>query len=127
MSASFKGQTHSIHYDILVNVRSREARFRPFILAGGGMRDFRGVGTESPYQPLSSFALLTKTSQWMPVVTFGGGIKYAMSPRVLLRIEVRDYFSRFPTQVIAPAPEARLVRMAARVGTHGWPQLRILI
>ncbi|HLM97640.1 MAG TPA: hypothetical protein VK335_00055 [Bryobacteraceae bacterium] len=107
-SATFKGQTHSIHYDILLSARSREARVRPFVLAGGGMRDFRGVGTEAPYQPLSSFALLTKTSQWVPVVTFGGGIKYAISPRVLLRFEVRDYFSRFPTQVIAPAPDAHL-------------------
>jgi hypothetical protein len=107
-SATFKGQTHSIDYDILVSARPRGARLRPFVLAGGGMRDFRGVGTESPYQPLSNFALLTKTSQWTPVVTFGGGIKYAISPRVLVRIEVRDYFSRFPNQVIAPAPEAHL-------------------
>jgi len=72
------------------------------------MRDFRGVGTEAPYQPLSTFALLTKTSQWTPLVTFGGGFKIAVSPRVLLRVEVRDYFSRFPTQVIAPAPDAHL-------------------
>ncbi len=107
-SATFKGQTHSIHYDILAYARPRGARVRPFALAGGGMRDFRGVGTESPYQALSSFALLTKTSQWMPVVTFGGGIKYAMAARVLLRLEVLDYFSRFPTQVIAPAPGAHL-------------------
>jgi len=107
-SATFKGQTHSIHYDILVSGRSQRSRVRPFAVAGGGMRDFRGVGTESPYQPLSSFALLTKTSQWTPVVTFGAGIKYAISPRVLLRVEVRDYFSRFPTEVIAPAQDAHL-------------------
>ncbi len=107
-SATFKGQTHSIHYDILAYARPRGARVRPFALVGGGMRDFRGVGTESPYQPLSSFALLTKTSQWTPVVTFGGGIKYAIAARFLLRLEVLDYFSRFPTQVIAPAPGAHL-------------------
>lgn len=107
-SATFKGQTHSVHYDILVYGRPRGARLRPFAIAGGGMRDFRGVGTESPYQPLSNFALLTKTGQWTPVVTFGGGIKYTIAPRVLLRVEVQDYFSRFPTQVIAPAPGAHL-------------------
>jgi hypothetical protein len=107
-SATFKGQTHSIDYDILVSARPRGARLRPYVLAGGGIRDFRGVGTESPYQPLSNFALLTKTSQFTPAITFGAGIKYAISPRVLLRIELRDYFSRFPTQVIAPAPEAHL-------------------
>lgn len=107
-SATFQGQTHSIHYDVLVHARSARSRVRPFVLAGGGMRDFRGVGTESSYQELSNFALLTKTSQWTPVATFGGGVKYAIAPRVLLRLEVRDYFSRFPTQVIAPAPGARL-------------------
>jgi hypothetical protein len=107
-SATFQGQTHSIHYDVLIHARSARSRVRPFALAGGGMRDFRGVGTESSYQELSNFALLTKTSQWTPVATFGGGVKYAIAPRVLMRLEVRDYFSRFPTQVIAPAPGARL-------------------
>ena len=107
-SATFRGQTHSIDYDILVYARSARSRVRPFALVGGGMRDFRGVGTESSYQALSSFALLTKTSQWTPAATFGGGVKFAITPRVLLRVEVRDYFSRFPTQVIAPAPGAHL-------------------
>ena len=83
-------------------------RLQPFAAAGGGLRVFRGVGAESAYQPLSTFALLTKTSQWVPMATFGGGIKYAIRPRVLLRIEVRDYFSRFPTRVIAPAPGSHL-------------------
>ena len=72
------------------------------------MRDFRGVGTETPYQPLSSYALLTKTSQWLPLVTFGAGVKFAISPRIQFRVELQDYFSRFPTQVIAPAPDAHL-------------------
>ena len=107
-SASFKGQTHSIGYSILISSRPSEARFRPYLIVGGAMRDFRGVGTESPYQPLSDFALLTKTSQWTPALAFGGGIKYAISPRVLLRLEVQDFFSRFPNQVIAPAPGAHL-------------------
>jgi hypothetical protein len=105
-SATFKGLTHSVHYDILVHSRRRDTRMQPFAAAGGGMRLFRGVGAESSYQPLSSFALLTQTQQWVPLVTFGGGIKYAVSPRIILRIEVRDYFSRFPTKVIAPAPGA---------------------
>jgi len=107
-SATFKGQTHSIDYNILVSVRSREARLRPFISAGGGMRDFRGVGSQSPYQPLGDIVLLTKTSQWKPALTFGAGIRCAISARVSLQLEVRDYFSQFPTQVIAPAPGARL-------------------
>ncbi len=107
-SATFKGLAHSMHYDILFHARRPRARVQPFAAAGGGVRLFRGVGTESAYQPLSGFALLTKTNQWTPMATFGGGIKYALGRRVLLRVEVRDYFSRFPTKVIAPAPGAHL-------------------
>jgi len=107
-SASFKGVTQSIHYDIVVHSRAIHSRVQPFAAAGGGVRLFSGVGTETPYQPLSNFALLTKTQQWMPLATFGGGIKCAIAPRVLLRLEVQDYLTRFPTQVIAPAPGAHL-------------------
>ncbi len=107
-SATFQAQTHSIDYDVLFHARSEGSRWRPFALVGGGMRDFRGVGTEASYQPLSSFALLTKTSQWTPAAVFGGGIKFMITPRFMLRVEVRDFFSRFPTQVIAPAAGAHL-------------------
>jgi hypothetical protein len=107
-SAAFKGLAHSMHYDILFHTGRARSRVQPFAAAGGGLRVFRGAGTESAYQPLSGFALLTKTSQWVPMATFGGGIKYAIRPRVLLRVEVRDYFSRFPTHVIAPAPGSHL-------------------
>ncbi len=107
-SATFRGLTHSIHYDILVHARRSHSHVRPFAAAGGGVRLFRGVGTESAYQPLSGFALLTKTNQWTPMAAFGGGIKYVLGQRVLLRIEVQNYFSRFPTKVIAPAPGAHL-------------------
>jgi hypothetical protein len=107
-SASFKGTTQALHYDILVHGRPNRSRWQPFGAVGGGMELFRGVGAESPYQPLSNFALLTKTQQWKPVLTFGGGVRWAVSRRVRLRIEVRDYFSRFPTSVIAPAPGAQL-------------------
>jgi hypothetical protein len=107
-SASFKGATQSMHYEILLHSRATEYRVQPFAAAGGGMRIFSGVGTETLYQPLSNFALLTKTQQWMPMATFGGGIKYAITRRVRLRLEMRDYLTRFPTKVIAPAPGARL-------------------
>jgi|SRR5579864_1941652 len=107
-SATFQGMSHSFHYDILFHARPKRSRVQPFVAAGGGVRVFRGIGAESPYQPLSSFALLTKTNQWSPLVTFGGGIKYAVAPHVLVRVEVRDYFSSFPTKVIAPAPGAHL-------------------
>ncbi len=42
------------------------------------------------------------------MVTFGGGVKYALSPRLSLRVEVRDFLTTFPAKVIAAAPGAHL-------------------
>jgi len=107
-SVTFAGRSHSMHYDVLFHSRSARSRVRPFVALGGGVRVFRGTGTESSYQLLSSFALLTKTQEWKPMVTFGGGVKYALSPRLSLRVEVRDFLTTFPVKVIAPAPGAHL-------------------
>src|SRR6266498_3824433 len=107
-SASFKGITHTFHYDVVLHSRREDSRVRPFLAAGGGVRVFRGTGKEVTYQPLGDFALLTRAREAKPMVTFGGGIKYAISPRISLRAEVRDYFTSFPTKVIAPAPGAKL-------------------
>ena len=43
-SATFKGLTHSVHYDVLVHSRRRDTRMQPFAAVGGGMRLFRGRG-----------------------------------------------------------------------------------
>jgi len=107
-SARFQGSTHAFHYDILVHSGSEHSRVRAFVAGGGGVRVFRGTGEEVTYQPLSDFALLTRTREAKPLVTFGGGIKCAISTHILLRVEVRDYFSAFPAKVIAPAPDAKL-------------------
>jgi len=105
---TFAGRSHSMHYDVLFHSRSARSRVRPFVALGGGVRVFRGTGTETSYQALSSFALLTKTQEWKPMVTFGGGVKYALSPRLSLRVEVRDFLTTFPVKVIAPAPGSHL-------------------
>jgi len=38
------------------------------------------------------------------MASFGGGVKFILSRRLMLRTEVRDYLSAFPTELIAPAP-----------------------
>jgi hypothetical protein len=97
------GQTHAIHYDILFHFTPRNSRVRPFVAAGAGVKIYRGTGEELAYQgPLESVGLLTETQQLKPLISVGGGIKFAVTPSIQLRVEVHDYLTPFPTNVITP-------------------------
>jgi Outer membrane protein beta-barrel domain len=106
--ATFSGQAHAIHYDFLVHAAPVGATIRPFVAGGAGVKLYRGTGTEVVSQPLSSYALLTKTSEVKPMVSFGAGVKIRMSDRVQLRVELRDYVTPFPKNVIAPNNGAKV-------------------
>jgi hypothetical protein len=97
------GQTHAIHYDFLLHFAPRTSRVRPFVAVGAGVKIYRGTGQELAYQgPLESVALLTKMQDLKPMVSVGGGIKFAISRSIQLRVEVHDYLTPFPTKVITP-------------------------
>ncbi len=102
--AAFGGQSHLVHYDLLLYAAPRGARLRPYLAGGAGARITRGTGEEAAYQPLMEYALLTRTRQVQPLVSLGAGLKLKTAGRVVFRAEVRDYASPFPSQVIAPAP-----------------------
>jgi hypothetical protein len=104
----FGGQSHLIHYDLLVYGKPVRSKARPFVAVGGGARLFRGTGPETVYQPLWQYAFLTKTRQAQPLVSLGGGFKWRLSGKLVLRAEVRDYLSPFPKQVIEPAGETKI-------------------
>jgi hypothetical protein len=106
--AGFNGETHVVHYDMLFHTADRDARVRPFLAGGGGIKVYRGTGTERAFQPASKFALLTRTQQLRPLISVGGGVKVALTGLLLLRLEVRDYITPFPSEVVAPAPGARI-------------------
>jgi hypothetical protein len=106
--AGFNGETHVVHYDLLLHTADREARIRPFLAGGGGIKVYRGTGTETAYQPASKFALLTKTQELKPLISVGGGTKVALTHSLVLRLEFRDYISPFPSEVVTPAPGARI-------------------
>jgi hypothetical protein len=38
------------------------------------------------------------------MASVGGGIKFALSKKVFLRTEIRDYITAFPKNIIAPPP-----------------------
>jgi hypothetical protein len=107
-SATFDGQSHAIHYDLLFHATSRRSRVRPFVLAGGGVKIYQGTGKEVVFQPLSNLALLTKTNDTKGLVTVGGGIKLAVTGRLQLRVDLQDYLTPFPTKVITPNQGAKV-------------------
>ena len=101
--ATFAGVSHAVHYDLLLHTIGGPTRPQFFVAFGGGVKVYQGVGTEAAYQPLMQFAYLTKTRQNEPLASLGGGVKWRVASKVLVRAEFRDYVTPFPTNVITPA------------------------
>jgi hypothetical protein len=106
----FRGSSHAFHYDWHFYASPREAPLRLFLAAGAGFKQYRGTGVEHAYQPLSQFALLTRTTEWKPLISVGGGVRVRLSERWSLTGELRDYLTPFPRQVIVPLGRASLGR-----------------
>jgi hypothetical protein len=100
--ATFGGDSHAIHYDIHYHFTDAASKVRPFVLAGGGVKVFRGTGEERSFQALSQIAVLTHTSEVTGLISLGIGVKMQLSDRVSLRLEFRDNLTPFPKKVIAP-------------------------
>ena len=105
---TFAAQSHTLTYDFHIYSNTREDRVRPYVVAGAGFKAYRGAGVEHAIQPLSNIAILSKTHEWTPVVNFGAGVKLALSNRLAVRAEVRDYLTPFPKNVIVPGPGAKI-------------------
>jgi len=101
-TATFGSESYAMHYDFQYHFTNAAAKIRPYVAAGAGIKYYRGIGTEVLLQPLSQFALLTKTTQLEPLISVGGGIKVKMTEHVGLRLEVHDYLTPFPKQVVTP-------------------------
>jgi hypothetical protein len=104
----FGGRTNAIHYDFLLHFAPAESHVRPFLAGGAGVKLYSGTGTEQVFQPLSDIALLTKTSQVLPLVSVGGGLKFSLTRASTLRLEAHDYLTPFPKNVIAPAAGSKV-------------------
>ena len=100
--ATFNAATHTMHYDFHYHLRTNEDNVRPYFAFGAGVKMYQGTGTEVAAQPLSKIALLTKTSDLKPVASFGFGVKAKLGTNWLLRAEIHDYLSPFPTRVFTP-------------------------
>ena len=100
--AKFGAATHTVNYDFNYHFRSVEDSVRPYVAFGAGVKLYQGTGTETASQPLSRIALLTKTNEMRPVASFGFGVKAKLGSNWLLRADIHDYFSPFPTKVFTP-------------------------
>ena len=101
-SATFASQSNAIHYDFLLNFASSESAVRPYLLAGGGVKWYSGTGTEQVYQPLSDIAVFSDVRDLRPMVSVGAGVKFNVAKSALLRLEVHDFLTPFPSSLIAP-------------------------
>jgi hypothetical protein len=106
--ATFGAQSQAMHYDLQWRFASQEATIQPFVSAGGGVKIYQGTGTQEAYQPLSSFALLTKAQDLTPLISAGGGLRVKLTQHMALRLEVHDFLTPFPKQVIAPAANSKV-------------------
>ncbi len=97
-----QGQSHAVDYELLVHMRRREARIRPFLAGGGGAKWYVTSGPATPFQPLGGIAVLANRNSTKPLITAGGGVSIAFPPHVRVRLEFRDYITPFPKQVIVP-------------------------
>ena len=65
--ATFSGQSHAIHYDLLYKPLSREAQIQPYLVAGAGVKVYRGTGTPEVSQDLGYLAVSptrNRSSRW---------------------------------------------------------------
>jgi hypothetical protein len=100
--ASFGASSHALHYDFLYHFHDSEYSVRPFVAFGGGIKMFRGTGQEVLVQPLSRIALLTRAQDMVPMASVGAGFKVRLSDSVHLRLDVHDFMTPFPKEVIVP-------------------------
>lgn len=101
--ATFGSQAHVIHYDFLIHGTGPNSAVRPYVAFGGGIKHFRGTGAEQVFQPLGNIALLTKANDTKGLASVGGGVKLKLTDRIWLRVDVHDYLTPFPKNVITPA------------------------
>jgi outer membrane protein W len=101
-NVTFASQSNAIHYDFMYNFSSSESAVRPFVAAGGGVKWYSGTGTEQVYQQLSNIAVFSDVRDMRPMVSVGAGVKFNIAKSVLMRLEVHDYLTPFPSTLIAP-------------------------
>lgn len=101
-SFAMSGRTQAVHYDLSFYFNNKKAKIRPYVLVGGGVKQYTGTSSNSLIQPFMATAVLTNTSEWKPLITAGAGIRVVLNPKLHLRAEVLTYMTEAPKKVITP-------------------------
>ena len=125
-SATFGSQSNAIHYDFVYNFASSESAVRPFVAAGGGVKWYSGTGTEQVYQPLSDIAVFSDVRDMQTAGLGGRRREVQVAKATLLRLEVHDYLTPFPSTLIAPVTGSSVGGWLSGFRRIGGHQLRLL-
>ena len=104
---AFDANTHALHFGLIGYLRRRSRRLRPYVVAGVGAKFYHGVEAPAP-RPLGEFGSFRDGVDTRALLTFGGGVEWALSSHWGLRVDLRDYATPFPSSVIVPAPGVKL-------------------
>ncbi len=107
---AFDANAHAVYADLIWHVVRRTAKLRPFFEAGSGAKFYRGIEKPAP-RPLAQFGSFRDGIDARPMLTYGGGLEWAVSRRWAVRVDLRDCATPFPTSVIVPASGGM---------SHGW-------
>ncbi len=105
---TLSGQSHILHYDLLIHPLSNKFKLRPFVAVGSGVRFFQATGTPLRVQPLRQFVRLAKDTDLQLLISWGAGIKWDFLSHASLRMEVHDYMTQPPKSVLVPATGASI-------------------
>jgi hypothetical protein len=109
--ASSTGYTNLVTYDVLFFTSNREAKVRPYVSGGAGIKVFTGNQIRTVGQPFAGSALLMPATQVEAAISAGAGVKYKVARRIVLRLDFRTYFSPPPDQIFRPTGTSSI---------HGW-------
>ena len=106
--ASSTAKSHALHYDVLIHATSKGSKVRPFFAIGAGVKFYRGTGAEPSFQPWSNLVVLTHTNEAQPLISVGGGVKFAVAKWTLVRLDFRDYATPLPTSLLATPGNSKI-------------------
>lgn len=100
---AFDAHANSFHGDLFYYFRGRNARLRPFVDGGVGVKVYQGIETVRP-RPLADFGAFAHATDDRALLIVGGGVDWRLTGRWAIRAGIREFATPFPSSVIVPAP-----------------------
>jgi hypothetical protein len=103
------GFSNVVHYDLLVHIAPQEAKLRPFVAIGGGVRIYSVSRRDLGQNTLFGYPRSRNDAQ--ALISAGAGVKYIVAHGLQLRLDFRTYMTPVPTDIF---------RFPGPVVKHGW-------